>query len=312
MTSREIQNRNAYDTLAKEFIRDTRVLAYMFKDCVPAFSSSSIEEIRSGIEANHERIDHAGGEIPLASGAKIIPDLLFSAKQMKGNVDFQKDKPSYSLEARIAAYASALLCHQIDPPIDYDRILPVLSIWITNYYEIEHSCLRASTNYETIRERDRIKTERSNNDFINWCVFEIGNTIYEDDLDSARILHYQFKCTDEKEAAKQLAKYGIDTEEDRKRWKTMCNLSEGIYEHGHHDGKIEGKIEGRIEGKIEGKIEGRIEGKIEGKIEQAISTIFAAMKKFNISMDDAFEIFTENLTPSEKEEVAKEIKRKLN
>ncbi len=25
----------------------------------------------------------------------------------------------------------------------------------------------------------------------------------------------------------------------------MCNLSEGIYEHGHHDGKIEGKIEGK-------------------------------------------------------------------
>ncbi len=288
MTSREIQNRNAYDTLAKEFIRDTRVLAYLFKDCVPAFSSSSIEEIRSGIEANHERIDHAGGEIPLASGAKIIPDLLFSAKQMKGNVDFQKDKPSYSLEARIAAYASALICHQIDPPIDYDRILPVLSIWITNYYEIEHSCLRASTNYETIRERDRIKTERSNNDFINWCVFEIGNTIYEDDLDSARILHYQFKCTDEKEAAKQLAKYGIDTEEDRKRWKTMCNLSEGIYEHGHHDGKIEGKIE------------------------QALSAILTTARDFGLPIDKVFQSITKDLTPSEKEEVAKEIKRKLN
>lgn len=64
----------------------------------------------------------------------------------------------------------------------------------------------------------------------------------------------------------------------------MCNLSEGIYEHGHHDGKID----------------------------QAISTIFAAMKKLNISMDDAFEIFTENLAPSEKEEVAKEMTRKLD
>ena len=72
----------------------------------------------------------------------------------------------------------------------------------------------------------------------------------------------------------------------------MCNLSEGIYEHGHHDGKIEGRIE--------------------GKTEQAVSTIFAAMKKFNISMDDAFEIFTENLAPSEKEEVAKQMKRKLD
>lgn len=68
----------------------------------------------------------------------------------------------------------------------------------------------------------------------------------------------------------------------------MCNLSEGIYEHGHHDGKIEGKIE------------------------QAISTIFAAMKTFNISMDDAFEIFTENLASSEKEEAAKQMKRKLD
>ncbi len=29
-------------------------------------------------------------------------------------------------------------------------------------------------------------------------------------------------------------------------------------------------------------------------------------------MDDAFEIFTENLAPSEKEEVAKQMKRKLD
>ncbi len=288
MTSREIQTRNAYDTLAKEFIRDTRVLAYMFKDCVPAFSSSSIEEIKSEIDACHGMIDHAGGEIPLASGARIIPDLLFAAKQMKGNVDFQKDKPSYRLEARISAYASALLCHQIDPPIDYDRILPVLSIWITNYYELEESCLRASANYETIKKRNCTRTERSNNDFINWCLFEIGNRIYEDDLDSARILHYQFKCRDEKEAPKQLAKYGINTREDRKRWKTMCNLSEGIYEHGHHDGKIEGKIE------------------------QALSAILTTARDFDLPIDKVFQSITKDLSASEKEEVAKEMKRKLN
>lgn len=47
-------------------------------------------------------------------------------------------------------------------------------------------------------------------------------------------------------------------------------------------------------------------------IEQVIFVIAAAMKKFNITMEDAFKIFTENLTPSEKEEAAKQMKRKLN
>lgn len=72
----------------------------------------------------------------------------------------------------------------------------------------------------------------------------------------------------------------------------MCNLSGGIYEHGYHDGYKEGRQEVMIE--------------------QIIFVIAAAMKKFNISMEDAFKIFTENLTPSEKEEVAKEMTRKLD
>lgn len=96
---------------------------------------------------------------------------------------------------------------------------------------------------------------------------------------------------------KQLqAKYGINTGKNRKRWKTMCNLSEGIYEHGYHDGYEEGYREGRQE----------------VMIEQVIFVIAAAMKKFNITMEDAFKIFTENLAPSEKEEAAKQMKRKLN
>ncbi|WP_300740264.1 hypothetical protein [uncultured Dubosiella sp.] len=93
-------------------------------------------------------------------------------------------------------------------------------------------------------------------------------------------------------------------EKNRKRWKTMCNLSEGIYEHGYHDGYKEGYREGYEEGYREGRQE--------VMIEQVIFVIAAAMKKFNITMEDAFKIFTENLTPSEKEEAAKQMKRKLN
>lgn len=80
----------------------------------------------------------------------------------------------------------------------------------------------------------------------------------------------------------------------------MCNLSGGIYEHGYHDGYKEGYEEGYREGRQE------------VMIEQIIFVIAAAMKKFNISMEDAFKIFTENLTPSEKEEAAKQMKRKPN
>ncbi len=68
----------------------------------------------------------------------------------------------------------------------------------------------------------------------------------------------------------------------------MCNLSEGIYEHGHHDGKIEGKIE------------------------QALSAIFTTARDFNLPIDKVYQSITKDLTPSEKEEVAKQMTRKLD
>ncbi len=72
----------------------------------------------------------------------------------------------------------------------------------------------------------------------------------------------------------------------------MCDLSEGIYEHGHHDG--------------------RIEGKIEGKIEQALSAILATARDFGLPIDKVFQSITKDLSASEKEEVAKQMKRKLD
>ena len=68
----------------------------------------------------------------------------------------------------------------------------------------------------------------------------------------------------------------------------MCNLSEGIYEHGHHDGKIEGKIE------------------------QALSAILTTARDFNLPIDKVYQSITKDLTPSEKEEVAKQMTRKLD
>ena len=60
----------------------------------------------------------------------------------------------------------------------------------------------------------------------------------------------------------------------------MCNLSEGIYEHGHHDGKIE----------------------------QALSAILTTARDFGLPIDKVFQSITKNLTPSEKEEVEKQLK----
>ncbi len=80
----------------------------------------------------------------------------------------------------------------------------------------------------------------------------------------------------------------------------MCNLSEGIYEHGYHDEYKEGYEEGYREGRQE------------VMIEQAVSAIFKIAQDFDLPIDKVYQSITKDLTPSEKEEATKQMKRKLN
>ena len=84
----------------------------------------------------------------------------------------------------------------------------------------------------------------------------------------------------------------------------MCNLSGGIYEHGYHDGYKEGYREGYEEGYREGRQE--------VMIEQAVSAIFKIAQDFDLPIDKVYQSITKDLTPSEKEEAAKQMKRKPN
>ena len=91
------KQKRAYDRLAKETMRDTRLLAFLIKDCVHPFKNDPLSFIQKGIDSDQGHIPYVGGEISFVSGAYIVPDLLFTMKKGEwsacGNIEFQKDRP---------------------------------------------------------------------------------------------------------------------------------------------------------------------------------------------------------------------------
>ncbi|WP_290140195.1 hypothetical protein, partial [uncultured Dubosiella sp.] len=55
------QQQRAYDRMAKQWLRDTRLLSYLIKDGVPPLASDPIEAIRGYIETNTDQIPYASG-----------------------------------------------------------------------------------------------------------------------------------------------------------------------------------------------------------------------------------------------------------
>ncbi len=58
----------------------------------------------------------------------------------------------------------------------------------------------------------------------------------------------------------------------------MCNLSQGVWNEGHAEGRMEGIAEGLAKGQIQGRIEGLSEGQAQGRIEMASELVLNMMK----------------------------------
>ena len=74
-------------------------------------------------------------------------------------------------------------------------------------------------------------------------------------------------------------KYGIMmTREMEREVEEMCNLSQGVWNEGHAEGRMEGLAEGLAKGQIQGRIEGLSEGQAQGRIEMASELVLNMMK----------------------------------
>ena len=278
------KQKRAYDRLAKETMRDTRLLAFLIKDCVHPFKNDPLSFIQKGIDSDQGHIPYAGGEISFVSGAYIVPDLLFTMKKGEwsacGNIEFQKDRPKkYDLSKRVHLYEAAMYCNQVGRKIDYRKLRPVYSIWVLNDFRIEQGKIQKTAQEEEM----------------NRTIFEVGNEVHEEDADSLKILHYLFKCTDANIANENLARYGFDTKKDRKKVETMCNLSQGFIERGIALGREQGLVLGEKKGKQQ------------GKITASVNAILRISKDFDLPLLDVYHSQSKDLSVKEAKLVRKQL-----
>ncbi len=294
------RQQRAYDRMAKQWLRDTRLLSYLIKDGVPPLASDPIEAIRGYIETDTDQIPYASGEIAFSSGAYVEPDLLFGMKkkswQAYGNADFQKDMPkAYDLESRKNLYVAAMVCNQVGKKVDYNALRPVYSMWVVNDFRIKKSELEIKKEWIEKTEGSQVTRNELKEGMMNLATFKIGNEIREDDKDSLKVLHYLFKCEEEKKANEKLRAYGFTMEEDQRRVRKMCNLSQGFIE------------KGREEGRNEGRVQGRAQGRKEGAVKASVDAIRRFSKEFGVPIEKVYEVQRKDLTTSEARQVGKRL-----
>ncbi|WP_302609136.1 hypothetical protein, partial [uncultured Dubosiella sp.] len=148
--------------------------------------------------------------------------------------------------------------------------------WVVNDFRIKKSELEIKKEWIEKTEGSQVIRNEPKEGMMNLATFKIGNEIREDDKDSLKVLHYLFKCEEEKKANEKLRAYGFTMEEDQRRVRKMCNLSQGLIEKGRE--------------------EGRNEGRKEGAVKASVDAIRRFSKKFNIPIEEAYQTQAEGLT----------------
>lgn len=278
----------AYDQAAKRILANKKIMAYILKGTVSEFAAASIDDIAnkyiegdiiiSEIAVNPDKTN-AKRKATKIRGIKnengsptegwITFDILFEAvSPLNGeplkliiNVESQKTqqrkKLGYDLLKRAIYYGSRLISSQKEIEFvgsNYDDIKKVYTIWICMDAPQEKSAI----NRYTVKEEQILghyTAEQKSYDLITAVMVYLGNDRAKDRL--IRLLQILFK--ERQKSAQEKEKilnqeYAVDVTNDlAEEMRSMCNLSEGIYEEGLHSGIVLGIEQGIARGIEQGR-----------------------------------------------------------
>ena len=297
----------AYDQAAKRILANKKIMAYILKGTVREFAAASIDDIAdkyiegdiivSEVAVNPDKTN-AKRKATKIRGIKnengsptegwITFDILFEAiSPLDGeplkliiNVESQKTqqrkKIGYDLLKRAIYYGSRLISSQKEIEFvgsNYDDIKKVYTIWICMDAPQEQSAI----NRYAVREEPILgsyKAEPKSYDLITAVMVCLGNDRNKDRL--IRLLQVLFKERQKSAQEKEQilsSEYAVDVTNDlAEEMRSMCNLSEGIYEEGLNSGIVLGMEKGIERGIEQGLVQGIERGLEQGK-EQMIHSL---------------------------------------
>ena len=301
------QIKHAYDEYCKQILGNKQVLSCILKECVSEFHAIPLDQIplyiehepRLNVAMEEDRIQGMNVEDTSVYGAMIRYDILFHAKLPNSketetigliiNIEAQNHMPSaYPLLSRAIYYGSRLLARQKNRKegfahSEFKQLKKVYSIWIVmhspqamagvmNHYTIKEECIHKAYHFP-IEDYDKLSV-----------VMIYPSQIADGDAGIKRLmnlLYLLFKARKPyaDKAYELREKYGIMmTREMEREVEEMCNLSQGVWNEGHAEGRMEGIAEGLAKGQIQGRIEGLSEGQAQGRIEMASELVLNMMK----------------------------------
>ena len=268
-------NNPQYDLAAKRILSERAVAAYLLKGTVPEFKEASLADIadkyiegeikvssvpvnpgKTNAASKPQKIKGLRNEAGDPTEGWITFDVVFHAVapktgerirliiNLEAQKTFSESKLKYLLMKRAVFYASRLISSQKETEFsgsDYSGIKKVYTIWICMESPIEKSVI----NHYRLTERQvfgKYKEPQENYDLLNIVMVYLGQGPVRNRMLSMLQVIFQ-ETTKSAEEKSEILKKKFDievTSEMEEELRTMCNLSEGIYERGMSQGMARG------------------------------------------------------------------------
>ena len=272
-------NNPQYDLAAKRILSERAVAAYLLKGTVPEFKEASLADIadkyiegeikvssvpvnpgKTNAASKPQKIKGLRNEAGDPTEGWITFDVVFHAVapktgerirliiNLEAQKTFSESKLKYLLMKRAVFYASRLISSQKETEFsgsDYSGIKKVYTIWICMESPIEKSVI----NHYRLTERQvfgKYKEPQENYDLLNIVMVYLGQGPVRNRMLSMLQVIFQ-ETTKSAEEKSEILKKKFDievTSEMEEELRTMCNLSEGIYERGMSQGMSQGMARG--------------------------------------------------------------------
>ena len=272
-------NNPQYDLAAKRILSERAVAAYLLKGTVPEFKEASLADIadkyiegeikvssvpvnpgKTNAASKPQKIKGLRNEAGDPTEGWITFDVVFHAVapktgerirliiNLEAQKTFSESKLKYLLMKRAVFYASRLISSQKETEFsgsDYSGIKKVYTIWICMESPIEKSVI----NHYRLTERQvfgKYKEPQENYDLLNIIMVYLGQGPVRNRMLSMLQVIFQ-ETTKSAEEKSEILKKKFDievTSEMEEELRTMCNLSEGIYERGMSQGMSQGMARG--------------------------------------------------------------------
>ena len=271
-----------YDLAAKNVLSERSVAAYILKATVPEFKKANIKEIaekyiegdiqvskvpvnpgKTNAAKRPKKIKGLRNEAGDVTEGWITFDIVFHAItpdegeriRLIINIEAQKTYSEatlkYILTKRAVFYASRLISSQKETEFtgsDYSEVKKVYTLWIC----MESPTDKSIINHYRLTEHNLVgkyKEPQENYDLINIVmVYLAPGPVRNKTLAMLQVIFQETEKTAEEKSEILRKKFDIEVSaEMEEELRTMCNLSEGIYERGVTQGIAQGEENKTIE-----------------------------------------------------------------